>query len=140
MHISFQRVGEVRMAKRGLAEEVAGPRGPGPSGARLPDRGRSGLEGREVDRLRFPSPAFQESARAHAAAVGDGVRAPMQIDATSSGACQSSAEAVDELQISFGSSSAMVIAAVTCCLVRGSWYVGSHVLRETGSRSGPLTQ
>ncbi|CAK0788855.1 unnamed protein product, partial [Prorocentrum cordatum] len=33
VHVSFQRVGEVRMAKRAPAEEAAGTLGPGPSDA-----------------------------------------------------------------------------------------------------------
>ncbi|CAK0794595.1 unnamed protein product, partial [Prorocentrum cordatum] len=103
VHIGVQRVGEVRMAKRGLAEEVAGPRGPGPSDARPLDRGCSSRESREVDRLVSPLPAFQEDARAQPAAVGEGGRAPMQNGATSSGASQSSTETVDEIHISFDS-------------------------------------
>ncbi|CAK0854952.1 unnamed protein product, partial [Prorocentrum cordatum] len=105
IHISFQRVGEVRMAKRGLAEDVAGgagPSGPGPSGAGLVGCGLSSMESRDVDRLLFPSPAsFQEHARAQQAALDEGGRAPMQNDAAGSGGCQSSAETVDELHISF---------------------------------------
>ncbi|CAK0829903.1 unnamed protein product [Prorocentrum cordatum] len=102
IHISFQRVGEVRMVKRGLAEEVAGPRGPGSSGARPLDCGTPSLESRDVDRLLFPSPAaFQEHARAQPAALGEGGRAPMQNDAAGNGGCQSSAETVAELHISF---------------------------------------
>ncbi|CAK0865260.1 unnamed protein product [Prorocentrum cordatum] len=103
IHISFQRVGEVRMAKKGPRRGGRGPRGAGPLWRRRARLRAPALGGPGCRPPALSLATLQDGVRAQLVAVDEGERSPLQDGAPGSGASQGAAETIEELHIAFDS-------------------------------------